>query len=161
MKLHPPLTLIQREDGLYVEGYDRPKPEIHKFDRYNKKSIEYHFNVAMNLWLSSKKAFKVRNEHVNEFKKLTADLISSDNLRLYSKDLLNKKINKILTDGIDISSLADRIEIVKEPMEHLPLGFKHEFAVLIKPITHCPTCGCECTVEVDAKDRHYYTPKNK
>jgi len=29
----------------------------------------------------------------------------------------------------------------------------------IKSVTHCPTCGSECSVEGDVT--HYYVPKNK
>ena len=146
MTLHRPLLLIQRQDGLYVEGYTEPEP--------NKNIIGTRDadDSPKKKWLSTKKAFKVKDKE--EFRFLISLMSLAE-----------------MQSGIDISSLADRIEIQSDCCGRCN-GHDDEcdpnyFAILkpivgtIKPVTNCPTCGCECDIETDAKGRHYYTPKNK
>lgn len=108
MTLYPPFTLQQIEGKLNVTAYTEPEPENkNKYCGHIKKSIE-----TAN-WQETKVTYPVHADSVYTFYDEIGLLIAKRDQRFTTE----KTVSEMLDIGIDIDSLADRIEVVIEHPE--------------------------------------------
>lgn len=164
-KLYPPIILFSTGKEMSVSGYQLPEPQSNTYPGGYRKGRENGYQSDYKKWQDSKVIVKVQEESKTEIKEYACEWFRNtygDRFKDKYGDLnvlaANNRYNELLASGIDISSLADRLEYyqISAPllMSHPPqLRYSDWFVRLLSEeqteTAICPTCGIERKVSVD------------
>jgi hypothetical protein len=172
MKLHPPYHLFSTDTGMEMTAYLAPKPNRMHYPF----TEEWQWDAAIDGWQSSKVTVKVQEETIENCPIWT--LVYSTR-GYFGTDAFENELKV----GIDITSLADRLEFyeaftektaleisVEENINRDVLGYKVDpfkklgwFVRLLpeKPSTTaiCPTCGHPREVSIDKHGSGCFVPE--
>jgi hypothetical protein len=113
MKIYSPLTLrLADNNQLMVEAYTMPEP-INNANMYNgleRIRHESEYNKVWKKWLASKIELPVNEGSKDEFEKVAKKYIINE-LSKQAKEPTESGIIFFLLKGIDVSELADRIDV--------------------------------------------------